>query len=326
MKKILQFYSLTILLLTSSSLIGQNQITGTVTDNGTPIANAYVTVEGTSIGTQTDIKGNFSLNLKTETATLIVSFMGYFKKKIPIDTKEKTNFEIDLSSNISTKGVGGAVISVSPKNFWIGAKVGYNFIGNTDDNFFVGSASIAMNVYDGFSKESNHHFAIIGNIGNFKFDKEASNSEDLKKIAQSINGLSVGLGYTYDLNSVLSLNESTNSAFRAFTQTGVRLTSFDDIGEDEETVNLAQSATTLGIEWQLENFTKKGALSVSAGTSMFLFDQNIYNSIFEEERSSLFTIDFTIILPISDQIGFFTNGTFSKDTSAAYILGVIFKS
>lgn len=325
MKKLSQFCSSLFILLISTCVISQNTITGTVTEDGVPVSGASVLVKGTNIGVQTNFDGVFSLDNVEGDAILVVSLMGFTAKEIKVDNR--TNISIEMNADVEV--LVSSVVSISPKNFWIGAKVGYNFIGDTGDNFFVGSASIAMNVYDGLLPSSKHHFAIVGNIGNFKFDREGANSEDLKKIAQSINGLSVGLGYTYDLyyNDFDEERDDDNySVFRAFGLSGVRLTSFDNIGESQETVNLAQSATSVGLEWQLGGFKKKGTLSLSTGISMFLFDESIYNSIFEEEKSSLFTVDFTIILPISNQIGFFTNGTFSKDTSAAYIMGIIFKS
>ena len=74
------------------------------------------------------------------------------------------------------------------------------------------------------------------------------------------------------------------------------------------------------------NFNNGGSISIATGVTMYLFDESVYNRIFEEEKNSLFTLDTTIILPISEDLGFFINGTFTKRASAVYILGIIFKS
>ena len=164
---------------------------------------------------------------------------------------------------------------------------------------------------------------VIGNLGNFKFDKETDSSEDVQKIAQSINGLSVGLGLTLE-NKISSISE--DSFFRYFVRTGVRMTTFDKIGVDMESKNLAQSETNTGVELEIGNFKNEGTITIATGVTMYLFDENVYNKIFEEKKSSLFTLDTTIILPISKDLGFYINGTFTKRASAAYILGIIFRS
>lgn len=64
-------------------------LSGIVVDNnGDPIIGANVLVKGSSSGTITDIDGNFSLEVP-EKGTLIVSYIGYLSKEMPIG-KEST--------------------------------------------------------------------------------------------------------------------------------------------------------------------------------------------------------------------------------------------
>jgi len=62
-----------------------NTITGTViaNDDQLPIPGVTVSIKGTSIGTQTDMAGKFTLNVPME-GTLRVNFIGYGTKEIPI--------------------------------------------------------------------------------------------------------------------------------------------------------------------------------------------------------------------------------------------------
>ena len=83
----------------SSEGMQQNtvKVTGTVKDtNGEPIIGANVMVVGSATGVITDIDGNFSLNVSSN-STLIVSFVGYKAQEIPV--AGKTFFTIDLKED-----------------------------------------------------------------------------------------------------------------------------------------------------------------------------------------------------------------------------------
>ena len=63
------------------------KISGTVRDShGEPVAGASVAVKGVSVGTVTDIDGNFSLDVP-QNATLQVSFIGYLTKEIAVGNR-----------------------------------------------------------------------------------------------------------------------------------------------------------------------------------------------------------------------------------------------
>jgi len=76
-----------LLLSISMSAFSQNKITirGTVTDqNNLSVINASVVEKGTTIGTITDIDGNFSLNVSSPDAVVIITSIGYEKIEIPV--------------------------------------------------------------------------------------------------------------------------------------------------------------------------------------------------------------------------------------------------
>ena len=78
----------------------QNKLTGTVTDASTnePIVGAIVSVEGTTIGVQTDVNGHFSLNLPKSNVVIKVAFMGYLSEKVTL--KGQTKIDIKLTSDV----------------------------------------------------------------------------------------------------------------------------------------------------------------------------------------------------------------------------------
>ncbi|EON77969.1 TonB-dependent receptor [Lunatimonas lonarensis] len=76
------------------------EITGRVTDEkGEPIPGATVIVEGTSLGTVTNIDGGFTLDAQ-EGAVLLISFIGYQSQRVTLGSQTSLNIVLreDLSS------------------------------------------------------------------------------------------------------------------------------------------------------------------------------------------------------------------------------------
>ncbi len=75
-------------------------ISGKVVDmSGVPLPGANILVKGTSNGAQADFDGNFSLTVTSANAVLVVSYVGYGTREIPIDGKD--SFTIVLRENAS---------------------------------------------------------------------------------------------------------------------------------------------------------------------------------------------------------------------------------
>nr|WP_294942529.1 von Willebrand factor type A domain-containing protein [uncultured Mucilaginibacter sp.] len=98
-----------ILLVLATALSGFGQSTtrtikGTViaTEDKLPIPGANVAVKGTSIGVQTTSSGTFFLTIPVSAKTLVVSFLGYTTKEVPIGTSDTLN--ISLESSFSQMG------------------------------------------------------------------------------------------------------------------------------------------------------------------------------------------------------------------------------
>lgn len=72
----------------------KKKLTGTVIDSqGDPIIGASILVKGTTNGTVTDIDGNFSL-VVPEKGTLVISYIGYLLKELPISKDAKVNVSL----------------------------------------------------------------------------------------------------------------------------------------------------------------------------------------------------------------------------------------
>src|SRR5690606_6283853 len=70
-------------------------VSGKVTDqeNGEELPGVNILEKGTSNGTVTDIDGNYSINVN-ETATLVVSFIGYTKQEIALEGRNIINISL----------------------------------------------------------------------------------------------------------------------------------------------------------------------------------------------------------------------------------------
>ena len=75
-RKTLQVLLIPVLLTWGGQLYAQQQVSGQVIDAIGPVIGATVMVDGTSTGTQTDLDGNFTLNVPEGTAVTVVC-MGY---------------------------------------------------------------------------------------------------------------------------------------------------------------------------------------------------------------------------------------------------------
>lgn len=80
------------LLALATGAFAQNVVKGQVTDNsGDPLIGVTVLVDGTLIGTSTDINGNFELDAPSAEGSLEVSYIGYKTQNVPYVGKDFVN-------------------------------------------------------------------------------------------------------------------------------------------------------------------------------------------------------------------------------------------
>lgn len=87
--------------LFSLIISGQNNIRGTIvsdTDNE-PIIGANVSIKGTTVGTITDLNGEFTLQASSD-AVLVISYIGYVKQEISVGNKQVFNILLKEDSGL----------------------------------------------------------------------------------------------------------------------------------------------------------------------------------------------------------------------------------
>ena len=83
-------------------------ISGKVTDEtGEPIIGAAVQIKGTTTGTITDEKGEFTLQVPDNTAVLVISFVGYEKQEITVGSQSFINISLKPSGTLDEVVVVG---------------------------------------------------------------------------------------------------------------------------------------------------------------------------------------------------------------------------
>jgi TonB-dependent starch-binding outer membrane protein SusC len=92
MRKVL-LLGLSLLFAAVSAFAQSRVVTGTVTsgEDGLPIPGASVIVKGTTLGTATDLDGNFSLNVPQENNTLVFSFVGSVTQEVNVGNRSQIN-------------------------------------------------------------------------------------------------------------------------------------------------------------------------------------------------------------------------------------------
>lgn len=77
----------------------QITITGTIIDgNGDPLPGANIVVKGTTNGVQSDFDGNFSIEVIDENAILIISYIGFATKEVPVGDQTEINIVLEESA------------------------------------------------------------------------------------------------------------------------------------------------------------------------------------------------------------------------------------
>ena len=81
-RKLMMF--LTLFFIGIGIVTAQTQVRGTVVDDsGEPVIGATIQVKGASLGTVTDIDGNFTLSAPAN-GTLVISYVGYQTQEVPV--------------------------------------------------------------------------------------------------------------------------------------------------------------------------------------------------------------------------------------------------
>jgi len=91
------------------AVLAQQTITGTVTsaEDGSAIPGVQVVVKGTTIGTTTDLDGNYELTVNEQAETLVFKYVGMVTKEVPIE--DQTVINVTLRPEV--RDIEGVVVT-----------------------------------------------------------------------------------------------------------------------------------------------------------------------------------------------------------------------
>lgn len=98
-----QFYKLLLALIflntTASAIFSQTIVSGVVKDSTSdaPLPFSTIILKGTTIGTTTDLNGEYRMTLSPGAYTLVASYMGYESMEKEVTVEEGQNFNLDFS-------------------------------------------------------------------------------------------------------------------------------------------------------------------------------------------------------------------------------------
>ncbi|GAB5409842.1 MAG: TonB-dependent receptor [Balneolaceae bacterium] len=96
------------------TLNNSGSVSGTVKEAGTgeELIGANVVIKGTLKGTSVDIEGKFSIrNVEAGEQVLVISYLGFLTKEIPIEIRDGENFEIEVL--LEPQGVVGDEVTIT---------------------------------------------------------------------------------------------------------------------------------------------------------------------------------------------------------------------
>ena len=86
----------------TATVLGQTKITGTIVDEtNQTLPGASVLEKGTTNGTETDFDGKFTLNAKSDSGVLVISFIGYKSKSVAFSSSKTNIGSIQLEEDSS---------------------------------------------------------------------------------------------------------------------------------------------------------------------------------------------------------------------------------
>ena len=147
--------SMAAILFALTSVFAQNkQVSGTVTgSDGSPIVGATVVVEGTSLGTSTDMQGKYTLAAPVN-GTLVFSFIGYEDTKIAINGKTTVNAALKEAS----KSIDEVIVVA---------------FGEAKKDAFTGSAKVVSADDLAKTQSSNVSDALVGKVAGMQMSQSS---------------------------------------------------------------------------------------------------------------------------------------------------------
>ena len=113
-------FTLLSLLLCTTLAFAQGTVSGSISDDeGAPLPGATIIEVGTNNGVSTDFDGNFTINLSSENASLLISYVGYASQTVPVDGRDNINISLSVANELDEIIVTGVAGGTSVKKMTV---------------------------------------------------------------------------------------------------------------------------------------------------------------------------------------------------------------
>lgn len=209
----------------------------------------------------------------------------------------------------------------APNSLWFGSQATYQISSNPEfaDNF----TPMAKGFYEITTFKIGKKDLVLPSVFNLGMMRSVSSDFETKKeeisanlqdIANSSQGINIGLnpyykiiekenGFTITLHSLLS------GKINSFTSDSI------------DVKYLLQGRFSLGADLTIG---EEYPLTFSFSPVYSIFDSKIFNELFDEGKSELFSFETSIIIPIGSGVGGVVDLNFGKDIDFAWGFGVVF--
>lgn len=267
-------------------------------------------------GTHTDINGTFAVSANLGDI-LEFFYIGFLPSKLVIDENTELNFVYELEPSIGLEGVVVTGVGSSSSS-WVGATLAYNLDGNSSENV-IGAAKVKINTVKRF--DSRFRLNVIGNITKFSGVVEIDELDrGIRDLIQSSQGLSVGM------EPLIFVKDTEDTKLRVWGNLNYKLNQFQDVEINSISENVSISQFRVAAGGEVEAFKMlDGERFIHLGIeiSKTYFDENKYQMVFNDSKSSLLALEWSFILPLNGSLGIVFGQVLSPDIKSTFNAGII---
>jgi len=249
----------------------------------------------------------------------------YFLTLIIVVVYSASYGQADSDIATSNKTLDESITFSSPLSFWAGSTLSYSFESEGSDNF-IGGGLVQLETFKRFQNNKKFKLLIVGNIAKITSSlSEEDVSDDISEIVLSDQGLSVGFAPIYQVWD-RAVDGEKGDFLRLYGNVGYKVNGFQDVGAENETINLDQFRVSAGIEFEGLEVSSGAPTNLSTEIIYSLYSGSKYESIFGDFESNFMAIESQLIIPIGNKLGFLLKHTWSTRTNGVFQLGLVLSS
>lgn len=182
-----------VFMLIAGSLVAQTRsIFGKVSsgEDGLGLPGVNVILKGTTVGTVTDVQGNYSLTVPHSGGTLMFSFIGYITQEVKINSSNR----IEIKLNLDNSQLSGVIVTGAGRSKLFGSRSDreykksiaqvYNASPSVvQDEYYFSSPTYNTEEYDGIT-ENIFHGALQNPLSTFSIDVDAASYSNIRRFIQ----------------------------------------------------------------------------------------------------------------------------------------------